>query len=420
MPVRNSRPVFIACHVHEDDLGITPPQQGVFFIKMDLPVDESRYDHLLSTNDEPREMEVAEVRKIIAYRQSDLAQLEARIAEVQDMLHSLVERRNQEEQRLSLFRGIVSPIRRLPRDILTEIFLLTREWKPPPTAHGEIHLTPIAPLPMRSPHVITHVCSEWRHVALSTPMLWATIMVDYEDYDSRITSRSPDNDERLHTWLGRTGTYYPLDIAFVGPPRYESIIGAPLSWISSYMHRIKALDLSGIFSGLLTSRFEILEALALANHEWHVGEDKINQTMFPSLRRVVLHEEDELTPPRFIPWPQLTHLSLNADSIVPATLWIMLSQSLELVELHISLDSVGVANGEDDAVVPAINDPVILPHLDTLSVYGDIEWVLENLTLPHHSGHCTSPQDHVTLQLPPIPLVILFEVVQVGGTTRFI
>ncbi|RDB15170.1 hypothetical protein Hypma_004853 [Hypsizygus marmoreus] len=221
---------------------------------------------------------------------------------------------------------------------------------------------------MRSPHVITHVCSEWRHVALSTPMLWATIMVDYEDYDSRITSRSPDNDERLHTWLGRTGTYYPLDIAFVGPPRYESIIGAPLSWISSYMHRIKALDLSGIFSGLLTSRFEILEALALANHEWHVGEDKINQTMFPSLRRVVLHEEDELTPPRFIPWPQLTHLSLNADSIVPATLWIMLSQSLELVELHISLDSVGVANGEDDAVVPAINDPVILPHLDTLSV----------------------------------------------------
>ncbi|RDB30929.1 hypothetical protein Hypma_004923 [Hypsizygus marmoreus] len=104
--------------------------------------------------------------------------------------------------------------------------------------------------------------------------------------------------------------------------------------------------------------------------------------MFPSLRRVVLHEEDELVPPHFIPWPQLTHLSLNADSILPATLRSMLSQSLELVELHISFDSVAVANGEDDAVVPEINDPIILPHLDTLSVYGDIEWVLENLTLP--------------------------------------
>ncbi|RDB30922.1 hypothetical protein Hypma_004924 [Hypsizygus marmoreus] len=246
---------FIVCHVHDDDLGITLSLQGVFFIKMDLPVDESRFDHLLSTNDEPPDIEIAEIRKIIAYRQSDLAQLEARIAEVQDMLHSLVERRKQKEQRLSLFRGIVSPIRRLPRDILTEIFLFTREWMPPSTAHGEIHLTPIAPLPMRSPHVITHVCSEWRHVALSTPMLWATIMVDYEDYDSRILSRSPDNDERLHTWLGRTGTHYPLDIAFVGPPRYESIIGAPLSWISSYTNRIKALDLSGIFSDLPTSRF---------------------------------------------------------------------------------------------------------------------------------------------------------------------
>ncbi|RDB27461.1 hypothetical protein Hypma_004100 [Hypsizygus marmoreus] len=329
-----------------------------------LQVDESRYNHLLLSNNEPSDFEIVEIHKIIAHRKSNLSKLEGRIAEVQDMLHKLIESRSREEQRLSLFRAIVSPIRRIPQDVLVEIFLLTRDWWEGISVLNEFKSRPVGPLPTPSPLVITHVCSEWRRVALSTPMLWAKIKVGYEAYVSPMPNCSPDNNERLRTWLARTGMHHPLDITYASPP-HHNITGAPLSWTSPYVHRIKIFYLRG-------------ETLSLTNYTFRLGTNGIDETLFPSLRRVLLREFDELVPPHFIPWHQLTHLSLDATSISLAALRSLLSKSTELLKLHTILR---VIQGQESNA-PEVSEPIALPQLVTLTVSGLVAWFLENLMVP--------------------------------------
>ncbi|RDB27435.1 hypothetical protein Hypma_004112 [Hypsizygus marmoreus] len=373
-------------YVHDNHLRTFTSLQSVEFIRMDLPADESRYDHLLSTNDEPPDVAIPEIGRIIARNQSDLAKIEARIAEVQDMLHSLVECRNQKEQRLSLFRAIVSPIRRLPRDVLTDIFLFTREWRTESSMLDEFRSAPVGPLHTRSPLVITHVCTEWRRVALSMPILWARIEVDIQsDYDSSIPSSSPYHDERLHTWLERTGAHHPLDITYSGsgPSRHKTEHpAARLFWISPYAHRIKLLDLSYHVTGLPNRRFDILETLSLSKLDLiALCADGVDQSLFPSLRRLLLRDCDEIIPLHFIPWSQLTHLSLHSALIPQDPLRIILLQSTGLVKLHVNFRAVDrwFSNSPE-----RVNEPIILPELYTLIVtdVDDRLWFSKNLTLP--------------------------------------
>ncbi|RDB27452.1 hypothetical protein Hypma_004120 [Hypsizygus marmoreus] len=372
-----SRPKTLPLYVHDNHLRIFTSLQSVEFTKMDLPADESRYDRLLSTNDEPPDVEIPEIRRIIAYNQSDLAKIEARIAEVQDTLHSLVECRNQKQRRLSLFRGIVSPIRRLPRDVLAQIFLFTREWK---TKRSMLD-SPVGPLHTRSPLVVTHVCSEWRRVALSMPILWATIEVHHRNYNSSIPGSSSDDDERLHTWLERTGAHHPLDITCSGPSHHKTEhAAAHLFWISPYAHRIKLLDLSDRVIGLPNRRFDILETLSLSDLDLStLCADGVDQTLFPSLRRLLLRDCDEIIPPHFIPWSQLTHLSLESDSIAHNILRTILLQSTGLVKLHVDVREVERWHSN---TLEGVSEPVVLPELHTLTVFGDMRWFSKNITLP--------------------------------------
>ncbi|KAJ7498230.1 hypothetical protein B0H11DRAFT_1999113, partial [Mycena galericulata] len=68
-------------------------------------------------------------------------------------------------------KGIVSPLRRMPPEVLGEIFSWT------------------LPLPVEtwscsrldeSPWVLTHICSRWRAISLATPSLWSQVIIDYD------------------------------------------------------------------------------------------------------------------------------------------------------------------------------------------------------------------------------------------------
>jgi hypothetical protein len=64
------------------------------------------------------------------------------------------------------YRALISPARRLPPDILREIFVHTL-----PTAHNALID------PNQSPMVLTYICSGWRGIALTTPYLSSTIHI---------------------------------------------------------------------------------------------------------------------------------------------------------------------------------------------------------------------------------------------------
>ncbi|RDB27455.1 hypothetical protein Hypma_004106 [Hypsizygus marmoreus] len=345
-----------------------------------MGLDSSRFRYLLATNDEPLDVEAAEVRKIVALRQANLAQLEGRITEVTSMLNSLTEYRNREASILSRIRAIVSPIRRLPPEILIKIFMLLRKRRNETNRLYDFWSVPGGPLPGPLPLSITHVCSEWRRVSLATPSLWTALRSRLRDYDPSIPNNDPDHDECLQTLLARTGAYHPLDITLSGPPVRKCAQNGPLSFIHPYMHRIAALDLGGRLCALPIGSFNILARLSMTDDNLH-HDVNIHQTTFPSLRRVLLEYSDVLNLPSFIPWRQLTHLSLYTDSVDLSALRVVLSQSTALIKLHVSFTSLSLGNSAAD-LLDAHREPVVIPQLETLIIDGDVKTLLPCLTLP--------------------------------------
>ncbi|KAJ6517871.1 hypothetical protein C8R47DRAFT_959956, partial [Mycena vitilis] len=89
--------------------------------------------------------------------------LEAGIARLHAQLHKLEE----DHVALSIYRSkssaILSPLRRMPPEVLSEIF----SWTLPPPRNGTRRGTKMTD----TPWVLTHVCSRWRAIAIASSSL---------------------------------------------------------------------------------------------------------------------------------------------------------------------------------------------------------------------------------------------------------
>ena len=75
------------------------------------------------------------------------------------------------EVTVDLCHRILSPLRRLPPEILGEIFLKCKD-----EASGEPYTT----LRKQPPSILSQICRSWRQVAINLPRLWDTLRVDYK------------------------------------------------------------------------------------------------------------------------------------------------------------------------------------------------------------------------------------------------
>ncbi|RDB30912.1 hypothetical protein Hypma_004889 [Hypsizygus marmoreus] len=342
--------------------------------------EESQYFHLLSTNDEPSSLEVLELEKIIQRRESKVAQLDYLWFGTPFSRNSPIEHEEHVRSMLSRFRSILSPVRRLPPEILIEIFLLTRDWTSNTYFMGELQPLVVGPRPGPSPLRITHVCSRWRDIALGIPKLWATITSCHDTYDPSVPDTDPTSDVRLHSWLAWTGTVHPLQISFNGRllgANSEDVQATPLSWMQPYMLRIKELSLSGDFEALPGGFFLILELLIMSDFSMH--SIRRIRAYFPSLRRVNFRGHLEHLP-NFLPWGQLTHLDLSLETADGDTLLDILSFCFSLVKLETSFSDI------DNYELDGDENTILLPSLSSIvtqNYYGEITmWLLSSLTLP--------------------------------------
>lgn len=145
-----------------------------------LENDESvgtRLHALLHSNKIPKDSEIPSVRLATAEINGRLAPLDEEISQVRDRLVQLVKDRAALMDSRDQHEAILSPLRRMPPEILAEIFA----WTLPTAAEA---LSPSSfEMKRRSPWVLTHVCSHWRDVAISTPLLWSLLAMPYDDYD---------------------------------------------------------------------------------------------------------------------------------------------------------------------------------------------------------------------------------------------
>ncbi|RDB20412.1 hypothetical protein Hypma_012551 [Hypsizygus marmoreus] len=297
--------------------------------------------------------------------------MEVQVVELTDVATPLMERYNYEKHILSCFRRILSPVRRIHPEILAEIFLFTRDGTKDQSIPDFEPIT-VGPPPGPSPLRITHVCADWRRIALATSVLWTTITSSQTNYDPSL----PVPDERLQTWLTRTGTYCPLDITVRGPRlSYTVRPAAPLTWLQPYIHRVRTLSLEGMLCQLPSGSFDALEMLKMDNCYLYPNANT-NHTL-PSLCRLFV--EGDLYPPSYTPWQSLTHLYVDVCVIRPDMFLCVLSLSVVLVKLEVS-----IFEDVDAELAVADDKRIVMGQLQTFITHTGqaTVWLLSHLTMP--------------------------------------
>jgi len=148
---------------------------------------------ILETNDPPFESQIPGLRDFISRARVRLGAIDAKIAMLQSAMDELREESDAIAIEIRKHEGGLSPLRRLPTEILSLIFTFTL----PPYAY--------VPYTEPAPWTVSAVCARWRTTVISQPLFWTSI--DYT-YVPRSLSRV-----RLEAQLRRSGRM-PLSIEF--------------------------------------------------------------------------------------------------------------------------------------------------------------------------------------------------------------
>ncbi|KAF7371143.1 hypothetical protein MSAN_00749700 [Mycena sanguinolenta] len=140
----------------------------------------TQHHALLNSNEPPVESDAVVVRSTILQAEEHLAWLRHKIARLLSQVKDSKELEQLEEERVLISsylaenRGIFSPLRRLPPELLCEIF----GWTVASAKKAQLkrHL---GFCEKDSPWVLTHVSHTWRAISVSTPSLWSTVTINY-------------------------------------------------------------------------------------------------------------------------------------------------------------------------------------------------------------------------------------------------
>ena len=345
----------------------------------------------IGTNYIPSEEELDHIKNsILPEPTAKLAVLEIEITRIQEIYSKLMEQRQALLTEIEGYHNLISPARRLPTDILQEIFLHTL-----PTTHNALMDLQYCPL------LLTQICHGWRRIALSTPQLWSSIHIPVPSIASgphqwgtiyfgnlteefRISTLSwlTNYATSITNWLGRSGVS-PLSISLydrrgsvVPKEHYEIIIDSFLP----FAYRWKNLDLD-TYSPFLTriaalteSDVPLLESLTL--HDITNGTSDLSNPLplWKSSGIVKSHRlkkidytqlEDNIAGFSFR-WAQLTDIKLWQSSydwgapntnITLTDLVIVLSLTPHLINFHseIVLKNTGPVSRSSMSSLPLLN-----------------------------------------------------------------
>ncbi|KAF7300953.1 F-box domain-containing protein [Mycena indigotica] len=334
---------------------------------------------LLRTNSIPSPAQIELINAFISLSEPELGTLETEFIRIQTSLAAAKTRLEKQKQLVEDHRVLLSPMRRVPDDVLRAIFLATLP------AHRDTAI-----VPEEGPLLLAQVCRLWRDIALTTPRLWASIHLAIP----RDESRAEDLVGILTTWLQRSAAA-PLSLtvtlahASMSPPhlgpgwRHTTHGDELLRVLSSEAHRWESLrlldkiDLSKVpfISSLTAESVPKLRHISFSegNRTWsHVGDVEAS-TSNPllllgteSLLTLSLDGYTHLLPP-FIPWAKLRHVSLDT----PYTYGIASSVTfpLAILEMCSALEAFAFSSGHAETVIlPPIPTTLSFPRLIALAI----------------------------------------------------
>ncbi|KAJ7267371.1 hypothetical protein C8J57DRAFT_1327514 [Mycena rebaudengoi] len=156
---------------------------------------DSPFKDILNTNIVPSDAECQSIRDLLSGPRRQCADLTEQIAQMQTSLDDLIRDRDELQSFIDAHLALVSPARKLPDDVVREIF--------------------VAALPARNcvmsatepPLLLCNICQAWRALALSTPQLWTSLHIAVPS-----RSRVEQMTSMVDAWLSRSGVL-PLSLS---------------------------------------------------------------------------------------------------------------------------------------------------------------------------------------------------------------
>ncbi|KAJ7198363.1 hypothetical protein GGX14DRAFT_666728 [Mycena pura] len=184
---------------------------------------------LLLTNSAPSDVQLNEIHSFIGSAKAKISVLGDQIAQAQRTLDRLDSQRTELEDLVESHCGVVSTIRRLPGDILGEIFSQYLD-----ASDSRSH----------SPKALSHlvgVCARWRAIALASPLLWRHIRPITRDVISHELSELQEISLQLQRsasvalsiHLDETTSSRVVDLLLTESSRWQNL---NLIWNPSYKH----------------------------------------------------------------------------------------------------------------------------------------------------------------------------------------
>ncbi|KAF9063823.1 hypothetical protein BDP27DRAFT_1231394, partial [Rhodocollybia butyracea] len=128
----------------------------------DWDTNHSPFAPMIGTNYIPTAAELNRLKSMLVHPVNKLALLDLDIDHAQATLDALLHERQRVMSYVDAHKALLSPVRQIPAETLAEIFVQCLPSDPP---YGLRDLT-------KAPLLLTTICKDWRHIALTTPRLW--------------------------------------------------------------------------------------------------------------------------------------------------------------------------------------------------------------------------------------------------------
>ncbi|KAJ7731339.1 hypothetical protein DFH07DRAFT_847509 [Mycena maculata] len=292
----------------------------------------------LGTSYCPQNAEVTEIKAFLVEPTFRWKSLNDEIADMQRIINKLAEERDALGAYIETHKALISPLRRMPLDIIQEIFSACI-----PT-HRNCVMSSKEP-----PVLLGRICRAWRAISLSTPRLWSRLYIieptaAHGGTTSAFLEKVSQRLETMKAWLGRSGQC-PLSISFQCAPQ-SNIPPAEQAFDHPFMQAIVSF----------ASRWEDIEFTVLPSVL--VPASRLTEGDVPKLRSLRVYNMYEHTP-RAIQWESLGLLGASALSHVAITAnrFNLLALPLHWIQLR-SISISETWNGET-SVPPTTSETVL-------------------------------------------------------------
>ncbi|KAF5310682.1 hypothetical protein D9619_007938 [Psilocybe cf. subviscida] len=366
----------------------------------------------------PMQAELGPLNSLIGREIKLLANIEIELCAGQEPVPEKERQHGLLAQRIWLLSACASPIRRVPDDILQEIFMTCLPFDTNPTLISV----------KKAPILLTHVCRRWKNLAFSTASLWSHFSIPLYSYKPPYIEVI----RAVQEWLARSNKC-TLNLSFArhitpNPQRNEaihkSLISQSYRWDTIDMVTDqptwgeKTEDIAWL-TPFLSSSVPLLRSVTLVLQEHTVTLWRDSKLLSgPNLTSLTM--DTRLLPPsptgKLIPfssatWPRITHLSVTCEypKRPPSAFFMTLNGFSALVTLDIKIcHCVAIQRSDTIAqtIMRNVDALIILPSLRQLHIDSECpqmsQSLLQNLVAPalvslwynaDNCGHCLSDKD---------------------------